>query len=415
MADRRALFSSLGPGALRNYADTLRGESAGGVLLGIAALLALIWANSPWADTYEMVRSIEIGPASLHLDLSLQQWAADGLLAIFFFVVGLELKREIVEGELRRFGTAIVPVAAALGGMAVPALFYLLVNSGPDGATEGWAIPTATDIAFAIAILGLVARGLPTAVRAFLLTLAVVDDLLAILIIAVGYSDGLALGWAAAAAAVVVVFAFLVRRGVTAWVLVPLAVTAWALLHASGIHATIAGVALGLVVPVASGAAERFEHRWRPVSAGVAVPLFALLVAGVTVDSGVLLEALRDPVSQGIALGLVLGKPVGIVLATWLVSRLRGVQLAPGVRWADVAGVGLLAGIGFTVSLLIAELAFRGSEAGEHATLAVLVSSLVAAALGGALLRSRGQARVAEGAEAEQDDTGGEPAGGRAH
>ncbi len=385
------LFSRLTPGGLRNYADTLRGESAGGVLLAIGAVIALVWSNSPWAAAYETVRSTRVGPAALHLDLSLQSWAADGLLAVFFFVVGLELKREIVDGELRRPGTAVVPVAAAVGGMIVPAVIYLVVNTtSPDGQPHGWAIPTATDIAFAVAVLGLVARGLPTSVRAFLLTLAVVDDLLAILVIAVGYSSGLQLGWAVAATATVAVFAVLVRRGVsTPLLLIPLGVLAWALLHASGIHATIAGVALGMVVPVASGAAERFEHRWRPVSAGFAVPVFALLVTGVRVDADALAEAVRDPVAIGVALGLVLGKPVGIVTAPWLVCRFRHVNLAPGVRWLDVAGIGLLAGIGFTVSLLIAELAFRDSAFGEHATLAVLGGSLLAAGIGSLALRAR--------------------------
>jgi len=393
VTDRQPIFSSLTPGGQRNYLDTLRGESAGGILLGVGVLLALFWANSPWSESYEAVRDATFGPSALHLDLTVHEWASDGLLAIFFFVVGLELKREIVEGELRHVGTAIVPVAAAVGGMVVPALLYLAINlSAPDGATQGWAVPTATDIAFAIAILGLVGGRLPTAVRAFLLTLAVVDDLLAIIVIALGYSDGISVLWLLASAAVVAVFALAIRRGVTTpLVLIPLGLLAWALLHASGIHATIAGVALGMVVPVANGTAERFEHRWRPVSAGFAVPVFALFAAGVTVDSQVLTEAVSDPVAQGVAVGLVLGKPVGILAATWLVCRFEHVRLAPGVRWADIAGVGLVAGVGFTVSLLIADLAFEGDPQGEHATLAVLIASAVAAVVGAIVLALRGR------------------------
>lgn len=399
MNEREPLFSRMTPGGLRNYADTLRGESAGGILLAVGAVIAVIWANSPWAEAYTAVQEFSFGPEALHLNLSLASWASDGLLAIFFFVIGLELKREIVDGELRHLGTAIVPVAAAVGGMIVPAVLYLTFNLTSDvGQPHGWAIPTATDIAFAVAILGLVGRGLPTALRAFLLTLAVVDDLLAIIIIAVGYSSGISILWILASVAAIALFGLLVRRGITAWyILIPLGVIAWALLHASGVHATIAGVALGMVIPT-GGVAEHLEHVWRPVSAGFAVPIFALLVAGVPVDATVLAEAASDPVARGVVLGLVLGKPIGIVAATWLVCRFQHVSLAPSLKWADVLGVGLLAGIGFTVSLLIAELAFRTAEAGEHATLAVLVASVIAAGIGSAVLAQRARVRARDAA-----------------
>ncbi|WP_156251913.1 Na+/H+ antiporter NhaA [Pseudactinotalea terrae] len=392
MSNRQPLFSRLTPGGLQNYLDTLRGESVGGVLLVIAAVVALVWANSPWQESYTALRDLRVGNESLHLDLSIGQWASDGLLAIFFFVVGLELKREIVEGELRRLGTAIVPMVAAVGGMAVPALMFLAVNlTAESGAPHGWAIPTATDIAFAVAVLGIVGKKLPTALRAFLLTLAVVDDLLAILVIAIGYSDGIQLLWVLGAGAVVLVFWLLLRRGVTHWVvLVPLGVLAWALLHSSGVHATIAGVALGLVVPIAH--AGRLEHRWRPISAGFAVPVFALFAAGVTVAPEALRAAVADPVAQGVVLGLVLGKPIGITLTTWLVCRFQHVSLAPGLRWADITAVGFLAGIGFTVSLLVAGLAYgEGSPHAEHAIIGVLVASLLAALVGGVLLAWRGR------------------------
>ena len=250
-----------------------------------------------------------VGPAALHLDLSLAAWANDGLLTIFFFVVGLELKREIVAGELRRPASAALPVVAAVGGMLVPAALFVLVNlSGGD--LRGWAVPTATDIAFAIAVLAVVGRSLPNSLRAFLLTLAVVDDLLAIIVIAVAYSDSISLGWLAASLGAVAVFGLLTRRRITsAWLLVPIGVVAWAFMHASGVHATIAGVLLGLVVPGTPDESEEhclaahIEHRWRPISAGFAVPVFALLAAGVALNPEALLAAAKDPVAQGVGAG----------------------------------------------------------------------------------------------------------------
>jgi len=408
---RTALFSRLTPGSERNLADTLRGERAGGVLLLVGAVVALVWANA-WPAAYDAVSQTVVGPSALHLDLTLAQWATDGLLTVFFFVVGLELARELTVGELRHPATAAVPIVAAVGGMIVPAALYLAVNAGrAGGATEGWAVPTATDIAFAVAVLALVGRGLPPALRAFLLTLAVVDDLLAILVIGTVYTESLDLVALLGALACVGVFAWLVRRHrVNGWLLVPLGVAAWAALHASGVHATLAGVALGLVVPASPAAtarahglaalpeqslAERWEHRWRPLSAGFAVPVFALFAAGVAVSADVLADAVSDPVAQGVALGLVVGKPLGIVAATWAVATFTRARLAPGLGWGDVLGVGLVGGIGFTVSLLVAELAFGpGSPHDEHAVLAVLVASLLAAVTGGTVLAARGRRRL---------------------
>ena len=410
------LFSKLSPGGERNFADTLRGETTGGVLLIVGAAVALIWANSPWQDSYAAVRDTRLGIEALHLDLSIGEWAADGLLAIFFFVVGVELKREIVTGELRRMSTAIVPVAAAVGGMTAPALIYLAVNlTMADGAVQGWAIPTATDIAFAVTVLALVAKWLPTALRAFLLTLAVVDDLLAIIIIAVVYSESLALLWLLAVVACVALFSFLVRKGITAWyLLLPLGVLTWYFMHASGVHATIAGVALGMAapaLPLKGRAAQRaptraaeespaayFEHVWRPASAGFVVPVFALFTAGVMVDPSVIGATLRDPVAIGVALGLVVGKPLGILAATWLITRTRHATLARGLGWPDIGAMGVLAGIGFTVSLLVAELAFGvGHPRDEHAKIAVLSASVFAALVGSALLWWRGKVHRARG------------------
>ena len=405
MVRRRAarLFERLSAGSELNLADTLRTEKAGGALLLIGALAALAWANSPGRDAYQSLRSVTVGPAALHLQLTLGAWASDGLLAIFFFVVGLELKREIVAGELRRPATAVVPIVAAIGGMVAPALLYLAVNAAaPAGAPRGWAIPTATDIAFAVAVLSLVGRRLPNALRAFLLTLAVVDDLLAIVVIAFFYSASIRLAWVGAAFIAVALFAVLTRRGVASfWVLAPLGLAGWAFMHASGVHATIAGVLLGLSVPaVARGGvgvslAERFEHRWRPVSAGVAVPVFALFAAGVAMSPSAITDAIGDPAARGVAVGLVLGKPLGIVVATFLIARFTRATLSPGLSWWDVLAVAALGGIGFTVSLLIGDLAFgAGTARDEHVKAAILLASGLAALLGAGLLSWRGRHRA---------------------
>ncbi|WP_104523694.1 Na+/H+ antiporter NhaA [Blastococcus atacamensis] len=384
-------------------ASVLRKETVGGVLLLIGTVVALVWANSPWAGSYESLRDLRVGPSSLHLDLPLGTWAADGLLAIFFFVAGLELKREFVAGDLRDARRAALPVAAAVGGMAVPALLYVLVNLGGGGALGGWAIPTATDIAFALAVLAVISTHLPSALRTFLLTLAVVDDLLAIMIIAIFYTSALAVTPLLLALIPLALFGFLVQKRIRSWwLLIPLAVVTWVLVHESGVHATVAGVLLAFTVPVVRsqaaggpdagpGMAEHFEHRFRPVSAGVAVPVFAFFAAGVTVGglSG-LTESLTDRVALGIVVGLVLGKAIGITLATWLVSRFTRAELADDLSWWDVVGLALLGGIGFTVSLLIGELAFgTGSERDEHVKVGVLVGTLTAALLATVLLRAR--------------------------
>ena len=383
--------------------DILRKETIGGALLLLAAVMALLWANSPWAQGYEQFRDMRVGPAALHLDLTLATWAADGLLAVFFFVAGLELKREFVVGDLRDPRRAAIPIAAALGGVTAPALIYTLVNLGGDGDTRGWAIPTATDIAFALAVLAVVGSGLPTALRTFLLTLAVVDDLVAITIIAVFYTDQLDPRPLLLALVPLGLFTLLTQKRVRSWwLLLPLAAATWVLVHESGVHATVAGVLLGFAVPVVRsqaaggpdagpGLAEHFEHRFRPLSAGVAVPVFAFFAAGVTVGgtSG-LAESLSDRVALGIVLGLLLGKPIGILTATWLLARFTKADLDPDIGWVDVLALSVLAGIGFTVSLLIGELAFgAGSERDEHVKVAVLVGSVVAALVAGLFLRLR--------------------------
>ncbi|GAA5163835.1 Na+/H+ antiporter NhaA [Ornithinimicrobium tianjinense] len=411
--------------------DLLRKETVGGILLVLAAVLAIAWANSPWAGSYVALRETEVGYEPWHLRLSLGAWAADGLLAVFFFMVGLELKREVMIGSLRRLDRAVVPVAAAAGGVLVPALIYAAVNARSPELLVGWAIPTATDIAFAVAVLAIIGSALPPALRIFLLTLAVVDDLIAILIIALVYSSHLEpvmLLWGLLPLAV---FALLARRqrllfryrALPAWLLLlPVGAVFWALVHASGIHATIAGVVLGLVVPArvradrgepdgpdAHGLAELLEHRIRPLSAAVAVPVFAFFSAGVDVGGlDGLLTALGSTVTIGIVLGLVVGKIVGITGTTWLVTSLTRSSLDPSLRWVDLVGVSALAGIGFTVSLLVAELSFGvGTEPGDHAKVGIFVASLLAAALGSAVLASRNatyrRLAAADAVDADQD------------
>ena len=386
-------------------AAVLRKETVGGILLLVGTVIALVWANSPWAAGYEALRDAEIGPEALHLHLSLGTWAADGLLAIFFFVAGLELKREFVAGDLRDPRRAALPVAAAVGGMAVPALIYVLVNLG-SGQLRGWAIPTATDIAFALAVLAVISTHLPSALRTFLLTLAVVDDLLAITIIAIFYTAELSVGFLALSLVSIGLFGVLVQRGIRSpWLLVPVAALAWTLMHSSGVHATVAGVLLAFTVPVTPGVAERFEHRFRPISAGVAVPVFAFFAAGVTIGglSG-LTDSLTDTIALGIVAGLVVGKAVGITAATWLVARFTRARLDDDLGWWDVVGLALLGGIGFTVSLLIGELAYgAGSARDDHVKVAVLVGTVTAALLAAVLLRLRNR-RYKEIAAAEQVD-----------
>lgn len=393
--------------------EILRTETVGGVILLVAAGAALIWANSPWAPSYFALRDLEIGaePLGLHLNLTLGAWAADGLLAIFFFVVGLELKREFVAGDLRDPSRAALPIAAAVGGMVVPALIFVVMNiRSPAGALQGWAIPTATDIAFAVAVLAVISTHLPSALRTFLLTLAVVDDLLAITVIAVFYTDHINVVALAAALVPLAVFALCVQRGVQSfWVLIPLAVATWVLLHESGVHATVAGVLLGFAVPVRRsatrrgveadqetrvGMAEHFEHVIRPLSAGIAIPVFAFFAAGVAFGglSG-LTSALSDPIALGIVLGLVVGKPVGILLTTRLMASVTRAKLDSSLRWVDVLGMSMLAGIGFTVSLLIGDLAYGlGTNRDELVKVGVLTGSLLAAALAAFVLLTRNAA-----------------------
>lgn len=389
------VLAAPGSGSWKNTLDSLRSENTGAVLLLVAAVAGMVSANTIASGWYHGISETVVGPAALHLDLTIAQWATDGLLAIFFFVVGLELKRELVEGDLRHPARAVVPVVAAAGGVAVPAVIYSLVNNlHSDGVPSGWAVPTATDIAFAVAVFSLCGRGLPVALRAFLLTLAVVDDLVGIVIIAVVFSDGLALGWLAVVAVAAVAFRSAHRiRCPPWWVLFPVATVVWAAMHASGVHATIAGCLLGFLVPVrprvgeAVGFAERYELRWRPVSALVAAPVFAFFAVGVTFGDGALAAAWGSPVTWGVIIGLVLGKPIGITLATLALVKFSRAQLDDRVRWPDIAAVGAVGGVGFTVALLMSELSF--DETIDLARTGVLAGSVLAACLGGTFLLFR--------------------------
>jgi len=426
MTDPRPARTVFGRGSwseASRIADVLRQETVGGTLLVIGALVALVWANSPAGDSYAALRDYTIGPDSLHLHLSLGTWAADGLLAIFFFVVGVELKREFVAGDLRDPRRAALPILAAVGGVIAPALVFLAVNLDTgDGALAGWAIPTATDIAFAVAILAIISTHLPTALRTFLLTLAVVDDLIAVSIIAVAYTDSLELVPLALAVVPLGLFAVAVQRRIRSWwLLIPLAAITWALVHASGIHATVAGVLLGFTVPVlrseaaggpeaGPGLAQHFEHRIRPLSAGFAVPVFAFFAAGVDVGGLEGLEdSVTDPIALGVMAGLLVGKPVGVFVTTYLVARFTHATLDEDLGWLDVLGVSILAGIGFTVSLLIGELAFgAGSVADEHAKVGILLGSLVSALVAGVVVKARDRTyrRIHEEETADADDDG---------
>lgn len=395
---RTKLFSRGSWPEAKHVAEILRRETVGGILLLIGTVIALVWINSPVGRVYEQMRDFKLGPSSpFHLDLSLHGWAADGLLAIFFFVAGLEVKHEFLKGDLRDPRRALVPVAAAVCGVIVPAVVYLAATWNHADLRQGWAIPTATDIAFALAILAVVGRFLPSSLRSFLLTLAVVDDLIAIAIIAFFYSDKVQPLYLGLAMIPLALFGFVTHKRMTQWwILVPLAVATWVLIHESGVHATVAGVLLGLAVPVHTAEGEdqavsdRLDHALRPLSAGVAVPVFALMSAGVPVTLSLLGETFTHPAALGVILGLIVGKFIGVLGGAYVTARFTKGELADDFEWWDVAAVALLAGVGFTVSLLVSELSFKDQlDVSELARAATLVGSLLAAGLASILLTMR--------------------------
>jgi NhaA family Na+:H+ antiporter len=381
-------FDELTPNSRSRIRRLLQNETYSGALLLVAATAAMIIANSPWSEWYFSLSNTVIGPEAIHLDLTVSTWAADGLLAIFFFVAGMELKYELVSGSLSNRANAAVPIAAALGGMIVPAAIFFAINAGTPSA-KGWGIPMATDIAFALAVLGIAGRRLPIELRAFLLSLAVVDDLGAIMVIAIFYSSSIALTYLLASAACVVVFATAQRKGIRSPLLyLPLGLATWVFLHESGVHATIAGVALGLAMRIktkdgeAESPLESALDKFHPWSAGLCVPVFAFFAAGISIVGISVSQAFSSPVSVGVMLGLVVGKPIGILGFAWLAARFTKAELSKSLYWGDVLAIGLLAGVGFTVSLLITKLAFVGdAELDSLARLSVLMASVIAAVL----------------------------------
>ena len=412
----------------------------------VMAVVALVWANSPFADSYvelwETLISVHLGDL-IHIDLDLRGWVNDLAMAIFFFVVALEIKRELVRGELRDPRAAALPALAAVGGMIVPATIYALFNAGSAGA-DGWGIPMATDIAFAVGVLSLLGRRIPSSLVVFLLTLAIVDDLGAIVVIAVFYTSGLSFGWLAIGIGCILGAVVLNRSDVRSFVpYFMLAVFCWLALHESGVHATLAGVAFGLITPshafvrpkqfgpharnlvtrvevaLAAESSEnstdeeaveadalnelitlsaesqapldRLEHRLLPWTTFVIVPIFALANAGVAVSWNDLTRAFSEPVTLGVLFGLVLGKPIGIMAFSLLAIRLRIGKQPAGATWPQMLGVAMLGGIGFTVALFVTELAFEPGVLANQAKIGILAASMIAGAIGFLYLRAVGR------------------------
>jgi NhaA family Na+:H+ antiporter len=418
---------------LRPLQEFLATSTASGTLLLVAALLALVWANSPWGSTYDRLWSM---PAEIHLGdwvigEDLRHWVNDGMMTLFFLVVGREIKREFLTGELQEFRAAALPVVAAIGGMIAPALIYLALNAGGEGA-RGWGIPMATDIAFALGVLLLAARHAPPGLKPFMLTLAIVDDIGAIVVIALFYAGGVSLGFLVAAAGACALMLVLRRLGIrSTYAFIGLGTLVWLATYESGVHPTIAGVALGLLAPAESfqrpravsaearrtadltvddphppdadashwlrlavlsreavSPLARTEHALLPLTSFVIVPLFALANAGVRLGADRIDAALSSSVTLGVFVGLVVGKIVGIWGASALAVTTRFARLPAGVRFPHLAGAAAVAGIGFTVSLLMAELAFEDRGLIDEAKVGILAASVLAGALGWVLLRA---------------------------
>ncbi len=384
-------------------------EAFSGIVLLLAAAIALVWANSPASASYHAVwhAPVTVGLGGQVFTQTLHFWINDALMTVFFLVVGMEIRREIHNGALASLQLAALPLAAALGGVVVPALIYVALNSDAV-LVRGWAVPTATDIAFALGVLALLGRSIPGNVRVLLLALAIIDDIVAVLIIAVFYSGGLDLGGLWVAGLGVLMVLGLQRIGVgSAWAYVVPGAVLWLGILQTGAHPTLAGVVLGLMTPVLPGLTRRWQavdppvtrvqmalHPW--VAFGV-MPLFALANAGVTLDDVDLSLGGAQGVTVGVMLALVLGKPLGVIAASGLAVRLGWCRLPPGVSWSGVCLVGLLAGIGFTMSIFIATLAFDSAHLLGAAKLGVLLASLTAALLGlalGVLLALRARRRV---------------------
>ncbi len=408
---------------VRNF---LRIEAAGGLLLVIATVGALGWSNSPWSESYHDILNTHISVHFgdfLRLDETVEHWVNDALMAIFFFVVGLEIKRELVAGELRDPRAAVLPAVAAAGGMIVPALFYVIVNRGGVG-VDGWGIPMATDIAFAIGVVSLLGKRVPGAMKVFLLTLAIVDDIGAIAVIAIFYTNDLSPGWLLAS--IITILVVVAMRFMKIWYVpayVAVGMFLWLAVFESGIHATIAGVVLGLLcpaVPLKNAAdsgpdehigqatqgqpsativrrasfelreqvsvAERLQNLLHPFSSFIIIPIFALANAGIEISGATIATAVKSNVTIGVIVGLVLGKLVGVSVFTWIGVKSGISRLPRGASWIHVFGLSALAGIGFTVSLFITGLAFDDSIIIDEAKLGILAASMAAAVIGALIL-----------------------------
>jgi NhaA family Na+:H+ antiporter len=387
--------------------EFLRMESASGILLLIASVLAMVMANSPLSHLYDLFLdtpvAVKVGAFEIAKPLLL--WINDGLMALFFFLVGLEIKREVVEGELSKPAQVVLPALAAVGGMAAPAIIYALANWGEPRALQGWAIPVATDIAFALGVLSLLGKRVPPGLKVFLLTLAIFDDLGAIIIIALFYSAHLSVTSLVVAGGALAVLFVMNRRHVSsipAYLLVGLVL--WVSVLKSGVHATLAGVLLAMFIPMRDredpdrSPLRQLEHELHPAVAFAILPLFAFANAGVNL-TGLTLDSVLHPVPLGIAAGLFLGNQLGIFTVVWLAVRLGIAQLPNGVNWVQMYGVAVMCGIGFTMSLFISALAFEGGDGGQMADdrIGILAGSLVSAVVGYLILRASLQRRADPG------------------
>lgn len=423
---------------IRPLRDFLATESAGGFAVVGAALLALAWANSAWQASYQQLwaTDLEFRLGSLSLALDLRQWVNEGLMAIFFLVVGLEIKREIVEGELRDRSRRALPVFAAVGGMVLPALIYAVINLGSPE-IRGWGIPMATDIALAVGVMTLAGRIRPS-LKLFLLTLAIVDDIGAILVVGIFSASDIELGWIGVACVAVTALVVLLRRRLDLlWVYLVVGGALWFALFQAGIHATLAGVILGLLAPTtpylspelidqseltnlgsardaqitarlarsAVSVVEWLEHRLHPWTSYLIVPVFALANAGSSLSADTLNGAVSSPVAWGVLIGLLFGKPIGILAASSLAVRWGVASLPAGVTWAEIGGAGLMAGIGFTVSLFIADVALPPAAA-DYAKVGIFAASIAAGSLGLLVLRRLGRATQGNQADIAIQDSG---------
>jgi NhaA family Na+:H+ antiporter len=424
---------------LRPINDFLQKEASGGILLIIFTVVALAWANSPWSDSYHDLwdTHISIKAGALALNLSIHHWINDGLMVIFFFVVGLEIKRELLVGELSSIKKASLPVAGAIGGMLLPALFYVFFNSGTD-AVNGWGIPMATDIAFVIGILAILGSRVPLGLKVFVVSLAIADDIGAVMVIAIFYTSNISMSSLLVVALILAVLGIINKLGVTSLIIYSvLGLLLWLAVLQSGIHATIAGVLLAFTIPARarinterfskntedlldkfenagehgenvltneerqaavraiesnceriSTPLRRFEHGLHPWSSFLIMPLFALANAGVTLKGMDLGAALASPVSIGIIAGLFLGKQFGIFAFSWFAVKIKLAALPEGVRWSKIYGAGILAGIGFTMSLFIAGLAFTDDSILNLSKIGILTASLIAGVVGYLILKA---------------------------